>query len=128
MSRTKYLVITSMITIGFSISILTAVTSLLFSRNSNANVKGKFYASRPIETNNKDVALKLESFYTTRDVVDCFDTLLTNQNNKSRRIVFIGDSIVRNQFLTFVKVSVTEHLYNLIPSAILYAFDLFALK
>lgn len=51
-------------------------------------------------------ALRSNSFFTPRNVVNCVDLLLNNPNRKSLRIVFIGDSVVRNQFLNFIKVSI----------------------
>lgn len=54
-----------------------------------------------IQTN---IDLKMDQSYTTRDVVDCLDTLFTERNNESLHIAFVGDSLVRNQYIRFIKV------------------------
>lgn len=108
MNKPKHLFITSFITaVGLLLGVLAAIVYIFNLKNSilNAYTKSQsFSESSKSEAGVIIAALKLDKFYTTRDVVECFDALLTKRNNKTLHIAFYGDSLLRNQFTNYIKV------------------------
>lgn len=104
----KHIGIKPIIVIWLNISILAFVVFFLMIRSqiiSTVVAKNKLKMEN-VGNNVSYVAWKMDRFYTSRDVVNCLDTLLTKMNSQSLHIAFIGDSLVRNQFVNFIKVPV----------------------
>ena len=43
--------------------------------------------------------------YTKEDIVNCFDSLFVKRNERRMHIAFVGDSVMRQNFLSFLRVS-----------------------
>lgn len=95
---------------GLFLSILTTLAVFYCSKKFALKVGVESQSHlRIIKDDEEKSVLKVDSFYTISDVVECIDTLVTSYDNQTLSIVFIGDSVVRNQFKTFLKVFTTTY-------------------
>lgn len=108
-SRLKYFAKTSVtatsLCIGIYFLIFFFIVKICLFSKTYSNCRNNLMSVISEKSEKSDPVIKFYQIFTNRDIVNCLDTLLTKHKNKKLHIAFIGDSLVRNQFVNFLKVS-----------------------
>ena len=70
----------------------------------NRRISEENEASESSQNSHRQVTQNIREF-NKKDVVNCFDSLSVKRNRRPMHIAFIGDSTIRQHFLSFILVS-----------------------